>query len=58
MKEYEYDDPTGGGDNITLTGPDWLENPPPELRVTDTGYTQHVFTLIGEVDSDADDIRF
>lgn len=47
MKQYLYEDPTGGGDDITLTAPDWIDSPPSNLTVYQ-GNDRHVFEFAGE----------
>lgn len=41
-----YEDPTGGGDDITMEVPDWVSATPIRLHVTDTSHEQHVFEKV------------
>lgn len=54
MSKHIYTDPTGGGDDITLEVPAWVE-PPESIRVRDLNFERHTFELNDDDWTDEDD---
>lgn len=53
-RKFRYDDPTGGGDDIILEVPEWVDEVPNTLRVYDNSNEAYVFSNPEEEVDDAD----
>lgn len=51
MKTYTYADPTGGGEDIELKIPPWVNRPRDIALYDDTGH-RHIFEWDGEDEDD------
>jgi len=43
MPEFTYIDPTGGGDDIVMTTPEWVRRVPSSITVRDVNGEGHIF---------------
>ena len=56
-KKYTYSDPTGGGDDVEISLPAWVD-PPEDLMFRETASREaHYFTLEDEDGEDDDDFE-